>query len=709
MGVNMSNTTSSSALLSVIKRDGSTVCFDENKIITAIFNAAKAVGGKDPKIAEHVAYHIHRLLVQKHSLTETTPTVEEIQDLVEKTLIELGYAKTAKAFILYREQRRKIRESKNAIMDSIEVIDEYLGKDDWRIKENSNMGYSLQGLNNYISSKVSALYWLNKIYPSEIREAHNGGDFHLHDLGSVSTYCCGWDLKELLLKGFRGSYGQVQSKPAKHFRAALGHIVNFFYTLQGESAGAQAFSNFDTYLAPFVRYDNLSYTDVKQAMQEFVFNMNVPTRVGFQTPFTNITMDLEVPSTHKDEPVVWGGKLHATDTYKDFHKEMIMINKAFCEVLIAGDAMGRIFSFPIPTYNITKEFDWNNPEYEFLWDMTKKYGTPYFSNFVNSEMKPEDARSMCCRLRLDNRELVARGGGLFGSNPMTGSIGVVTINMPRIGYQCNDEKEFKEKLFELMDMARNSLEIKRKVLDKLMDHNLYPVSKIYLEPIYERHGSYWANHFSTIGLLGMNEACLNLFGESITTPKGHAFAKEILKLMRERIMGYQVETKHLYNLEATPAEGTSYRLAQLDKKKYPEIRTQGGDVPFYTNSTHLPVDFTSDIFEALKLQDDLQTQYTGGTVLHGFIGEALDSSESCKNLVKKITSNFHLPYFTISPTFTVCSNHGYINGRHDECPNDNGSCDTEVFSRVVGFYRPVRQWNKGKRAEFDIRETYNCR
>lgn len=702
----MSNTANSSSILYVVKRDGKTVPFDEKKISQAIFKAAKAVGGKDTKIADHVAYHIYQMLAQRHAVSGTTPNVEEIQDLVEKTLIELGHAKTAKAYILYREQRRKIRESKDFLMDSIEVIDEYLGRDDWRIKENSNMGYSLQGLNNYISSKVSALYWLNKIYPAEIREAHSDGDFHLHDLGLVSTYCCGWDLKELLLKGFRGSYGQVQSKPAKHFRAALGQIVNFFYTLQGESAGAQAFSNFDTYLAPFVKYDGLSYPEIKQAMQEFIFNMNVPTRVGFQTPFTNITMDLEVPSTHRDEPVVWGGTLHPTDTYKDFHEEMIMINRAFCEVLMAGDAMGRIFSFPIPTYNITKDFEWDNPKYDFLWDMTKKYGIPYFSNYVNSDMKPEDARSMCCRLRLDNRELVARGGGLFGSNPMTGSIGVVTINMPRLGYLSADEKEFKERLVDLMDKAKDSLEIKRKVLDKLMDHNLYPVSKIYLEPIFQHHGSYWANHFSTIGLVGMNEACLNLFGEAITTERGHRFSKEILTLMREKMREYQIETKHLYNLEATPAEGTSYRLAQLDKKKFPEIRTQGKDIPFYTNSTHLPVDFTSDIFEALKQQDDLQTQYTGGTVLHGFIGEAMDSSESCKNLVKKITSNFHLPYFTVSPTFTVCSNHGYISGRHDKCPKDNGTCETEVFSRVVGFYRPVRQWNKGKQAEFEIRETY---
>lgn len=694
------------AFVSVVKRDGKVVEFDSKKIEEAIFKAAKSVGGKDKEIATHVSFHVSKLLEQRHQNEGAKPNVEEIQDLVEKTLIELGHAKTAKAYILYREQRRKIRETKSFMMDSVEIIDEYIGKDDWRINENSNMSYSLQGLNNYISSKISALYWLNKIYPTELREAHSGGDFHIHDLGQISTYCCGWDLKDLLLKGFKGGYGQVQSKPAKRFRTALGQIVNFFYTLQGESAGAQAFSNFDTYLAPFIRYDKLNYADVKQAMQEFIFNMNVPTRVGFQTPFTNITMDLQVPTTHMDEPVVWNGEYHKTDTYKDFKDEMIMLNRAFCEVMMAGDAMGRIFSFPIPTYNITKDFDWENPEYEFLWDITKKYGIPYFSNYVNSDMKPEDARSMCCRLRLDNRELIARGGGLFGSNPMTGSIGVVTINLPRLGYLSSNEGDFKERLIRLMDMAKDSLEIKRGILDRLMDQNLYPVSKIYLESIRERNTSYWANHFSTIGLVGMNEACLNLFGEPISTERGHKFAKEVLILMRNHIAQYQVETGHLYNLEATPAEGTSFRLAQIDKKKYPDIISQGKAVPFYTNSTHLPVNHTSDIFEALKLQDDLQTQYTGGTVLHGFIGEKIDSSESCKNLVRKIASNFHLPYFTISPTFTVCSNHGYMGGRFDICPNDSGTCQTEVFSRVVGFYRPVRQWNKGKQEEFDRRETY---
>jgi ribonucleoside-triphosphate reductase len=694
-------------VLSVIKRDGTTVQFEQSKISQAIFKAAKSVGGKDTAVAEHVAYHIYNILLQRHLNTNTAPHVEEIQDLVEKTLIELGHAKTAKAYILYRDQRRKIRETQSFFLDSIDVIDEYLGKGDWRVKENSNMTFSLQGLHNYISSKVSALYWLNKIYPTEIKEAHINGDIHLHDLGHISTYCCGWDLKDVLLKGFKGGYGQVQSKPAKHFRAALGQIVNFFYTLQGESAGAQAFSNFDTYLAPFIRYDNLSYADVKQAMQEFIFNMNVPTRVGFQTPFTNITMDLEVPSTHRDEPVVWRGALHPTDTYKDFQKEMIILNKAFCEVMIAGDAMGRIFSFPIPTYNITKDFKWDNPDYEFLWDITKKYGIPYFSNYVNSDMKPEDARSMCCRLRLDNRELIARGGGLFGSNPMTGSVGVVTINLPRIAYLAKNEEEFKERLVFLMDLAKESLEIKREILEKLMDQNLYPVSKIYLESIKDHYGNYWSNHFSTIGLVGMNEACLNLFNEKITTKKGHDFAKDVLIFMREHIRKYQEETGHMFNLEATPAEGTSYRLAQIDKNQYPDIISQGRDVPFYTNSTHLPVDYTNDIFEALTLQDDLQSQYTGGTVFHGFVGEKIDSSDSCKNLIKKISSNFHLPYFTLSPTFTICNKHGYFAGRHDKCPNSDGECETEVFSRVVGFYRPVRQWNKGKQEEFDMRSTYS--
>lgn len=695
----------SSKVLSVVNRDGNLVPFDQSRIAEAVFKAAKSVGGKDRGVSDHVSFHVYQLLLKRHA-GATNPNVEEIQDLVEKTLIELGHAKTAKAYILYREQRRKIRETKSFLLDSVDLIEEYLGRDDWRIKENSNMSFSLQGLHNYVSSKVSALYWLNKIYPHEIRDAHVNGDLHLHDLGHISTYCCGWDLKDLLTRGFMGGYGQVHSKPAKHFRSALGHIVNFFYTLQGESAGAQAFSNFDTYLAPFIRYDNLTYAEVKQAIQEFIFNMNVPTRVGFQTPFTNITMDLQVPSTHRDEPVIWKGELHPTDTYKDFQKEMIILNRAFCEVLTSGDAMGRIFSFPIPTYNITKDFQWDNPEFEFLWEMTKKYGIPYFSNYVNSDMKPEDARSMCCRLRLDNRELIARGGGLFGSNPMTGSIGVVTINLPRIGFLAENEQEFKNKLLEIMELAKQSLEIKREMLEKLMDQNLYPVSKIYLESVKEHYKKYWANHFSTIGLVGMNEACLNLFGETIASPNGQKFAKEILGFMRDHIRDYQIKTGNLYNLEATPAEGTSYRLAQLDKKMYPEILSQGKDVPFYTNSTHLPVNFTTDIFEALKLQDDLQTQYTGGTVLHGFIGETIDSSESCKNLVKKISNGFKLPYFTLSPTFTICSQHGYLGGRHDVCPQNNGKCETEVFSRVVGFYRPVRQWNKGKQAEFEIRSTY---
>ncbi|MEI6092251.1 MAG: ribonucleoside triphosphate reductase [bacterium] len=695
----------SSKVLFVVNREGDLVSFDQSRIADAVFKAAKSIGGKNRDISEHVSFHVYQLLLKRHAGV-TNPNVEEIQDLVEKTLIELGHAKTAKAYILYREQRRKIRETKSFLLDSVDLIEEYLGRDDWRIKENSNMSFSLQGLHNYVSSKVSALYWLNKIYPNEIRDAHTNGDLHLHDLGHISTYCCGWDLKDLLTRGFMGGYGQVHSKPAKHFRSALGHIVNFFYTLQGESAGAQAFSNFDTYLAPFIRYDNLTYTEVKQAVQEFIFNMNVPTRVGFQTPFTNITMDLQVPSTHRDEPVLWKGELHPTDTYKDFQKEMIILNRAFCEVLTSGDAMGRIFSFPIPTYNITKDFQWDNPEFDFLWEMTKKYGIPYFSNYVNSDMKPEDARSMCCRLRLDNRELIARGGGLFGSNPMTGSIGVVTINLPRIGFLSNNEQEFKDKLLETMELAKQSLEIKREILEKLMNQNLYPVSKIYLESVKEHYDKYWANHFSTIGLVGMNEACLNLFGETIATQNGQRFAKEILTFMRDHIRDYQIKTGHLYNLEATPAEGTSYRLAQLDKKMYPTIVSQGKDVPFYTNSTHLPVNFTTDIFEALKLQDELQTQYTGGTVLHGFIGETIDSSESCKNLVRKISNGFKLPYFTLSPTFSICNQHGYLGGRHDVCPKNSGTCETEVFSRVVGFYRPVRQWNKGKQAEFEIRSTY---
>lgn len=554
------------------------------------------------------------------------------------------------------------------------IIEDYLNQADWRVKENSNMGFSLQGLNNHIASQATAKYWLDDIYPKKIRKAHVDGDIHIHDLQLLGGYCSGWDLKELLIQGFTGVPGKVASGPANHFRTALGQATNFLYTLQGEVAGAQAFSNFDTYLAPFIKHDGLSYKEVKQCIQEFVFNINVPTRVGFQTPFTNITMDLTPTKTVGEETVIIGGKPHDSK-YKDYQKEMDMINIAFAEVMMKGDARGRVFTFPIPTYNITKDFDWDSEVAEKIFTMTGKYGIPYFSNFINSDMDPDDARSMCCRLRLDNRELRKRGGGLFGANPLTGSIGVVTINLPRIGYKAKTGKDFIKQLNSAMDLAMESLELKRKKIEELTDEGLYPYARHYLSNIKERFGKYWQNHFSTIGLVGMNEAALNFGGADITTASGNEFAISVLEYMRERIMDYQNKTNNLYNLEATPAEGTTRRLAKQDIKKCKKIITAGNpEIPYYTNSTQLPIGFTDDVFEVLDLQDELQSKYTGGTVLHAFIGEAMPTSESVKNLVRKIASTYKLPYFTITPTFSVCPIHGYLAGEHEYCPK----CDEEA-------------------------------
>lgn len=576
---------------------------------------------------------------------------------------------------------------------NINLVEGYLKKLDWKVNENSNMAYSIQGLNNYIASEISKQYWLNKVYPAEIKNAYLRGDIHIHDLNIISVYCVGWDLKDLLSEGFTGVKGKIESAPAKHFRTALGQIVNFMYTMQGEAAGAQAFSNFDTLLAPFISYDNLDYAQVKQAIQEFVFNMNVPTRVGFQTPFTNITMDLTVPSYYAEQPVIIGGELQER-TYKEFQKEMDMLNKAFFEVMMEGDNSGRVFTFPIPTYNITKDFDWDNKNIEGLWEMAAKYGIPYFSNFINSDMSPEDARSMCCRLRIDNRELEYRGGGLFGSNPLTGSVGVVTINLPKIAENSNSKGEFLATLAKKMEIAKESLEIKRKLLEDMTDKNLYPYTKFYLRDIKARFGVYWKNHFSTIGLIGMNEACINLLGSDIGSFRGKQFALEVMDFMRAKIVEFQKETGNNYNLEATPGEGTSYRLAKLDKEKY----------PYYTNSTQLPVNYTDDIFEVLDHQDDLQTKYTGGTVVHIYAGERIQNIETMKNLVKKVCNNYHLPYFTFSPTFSTCPNHGYVAGEHFTCPECGADC--EVYSRVVGYIRPVQQWNKGKKKEFVDRKEF---
>jgi ribonucleoside-triphosphate reductase len=653
------------------KRDGRLAAFEEAKITTAVQKAVQAVGGTDMEQAAGIGRQVVGILEVIYK-DGRIPTVENAQDLVEKILIENGHAQTAKAFILYRQQHAQLRETRAFIKESIEAMDSYLTQEDWRVNENANMGYSLQGLNNHIAANITSNYWLNKIYPQYVADAHREGDFHIHDLGMLSVYCCGWDLKDLLLKGFTGAYGKIQSAPPKHFRTALGQVVNFFYTLQGEAAGAQAFANFDTLLAPFIRYDGLSYADVRQAMQEFIFNMNVPTRVGFQTPFTNITLDLCPPKDLADEAVVIGGSIKE-ESYGQFQDEMDLFNRAFCEVMMSGDASGRIFSFPIPTVNITRELDWESSRFQPIWEMTAKYGIPYFSNFINSDMDPEDARSMCCRLRLDNRELRRRGGGLFGSNPLTGSIGVVTLNLPRAAYLADDVDHFYDRIADLMRKAYESLEIKRKQLERLTEEGLYPYSRFYLKGIQERSGRYWDNHFSTIGLLGMNEAMLNLVGQGIDSAKGKSLAVRTLQFMRRQLEAFQEETGHLYNLEATPAEGTSFRLANLDRIRYPDMVSAGDEQPYYTNSTQLPVGTTDDIFEALNHQDGLQTLYTGGTVFHGFLCERLDDWRSARVVVRRIAENFHLPYFTISPTFTICPQHGYIPGEHFSCPYHHAS------------------------------------
>ncbi|MFH1401406.1 MAG: ribonucleoside triphosphate reductase, partial [Parcubacteria group bacterium] len=557
----------------------------------------------------------------------------------------------------------------------------------------------------YVKSAVTKKYWLDKIYPKEIREAYLGGDMHIHNLDSLATYCCGWDLYDLLIKGFRGVFGKVESKPAKHFRTALGQVVNFFYTLQGESAGAVAFSSFDTLLAPFIRYDNLSYPQVKQAMQEFIFNMAIPTRVGFQTPFTNVTLDIKPLLTLTKQPVIIGGQPQK-ETYGEFQEEMNVFNRAFYEVLMEGDAKGRPFTFPIPTINITKDFEWENPNLNSMWEATAKYGVNYFSNFINSDMKPEDVRSMCCRLRLDNKELYLRGGGLFGSNPLTGSIGVVTVNLPRIGYLSKTKKEFFVRLTKVMDLAKESLEIKRKTLENFMEKGLYPYSKFYLGGIKQMRSHYYSNHFSTIGLVGMNEALLNFMEVNISSKKGRSFAIEVLDFMRNKLVSYQKETDNLYNLEATPAEGVSYRLPHKDKELYPNIVTAGQKEPYYTNSSQLPVNFTTDVFEALKLQDEIQRKYTGGTVLHMFLGERISDIQTVKNLIKKTFETFRLPYVTITPTFSICPTHGYLSGEHFLCPECTISQPCEVYSRIVGYIRPIQQWHASKREEFRQRKEF---
>jgi len=694
----------------VRKRDGRIVPFDQEKITNAIFKAAQSVGGDDRERAVFISNTVVSMIEERYDGGSRIPSVEEIQDLVERALIKYGHAKTAKAYILYRDLHNKLRDIR-ALVDANELVDGYLKHLDWRVNENSNMSFSLQGLNNHIFSAVNSAYWLNRLYPSDIRAAHINGALHLHELYILAVYCCGWDLRDLLLRGFGGVTGKVDCKPPKHFRSALGQVVNFFYTIQGESAGAVAFSSFDTYLAPFIRYDHLTAKEVRQALQEFIFNMNVPTRVGFQTPFTNLTMDLVVPSTLADEYVIIGGEPQE-ETYREFQPEMDLLNRVFAELMLEGDARGRVFTFPIPTYNITANFDWDNPNLDAVWQMTAKYGIPYFANFVNSDLNPEDVRSMCCRLRLSNRELRKRGGGLFGANPLTGSIGVVTLNMTRIGYLADSEDDFMRRVADLMDLARDSLLIKRQVLEKFTEAGLYPYSRHYLDGVKARFGTYWANHFNTIGLNGMNEALINFMGVGLDDARGRAFTERVLDFMRDRLLAYQEETGQMFNLEATPAEGTSYRFALLDKDRYPDIIAANSDTPgadpYYTNSTQLPVDATDDLFQALEWQDSLQTKYTGGTVVHVFLGEKLPTIQATKALVRRIASNYRLPYFTLTPTFSVCPTHGYLAGEHFTCPkcgeDANQSC--EVYSRVVGYLRPVQQWNKGKKAEYKQRMPF---
>jgi ribonucleoside-triphosphate reductase (formate) len=690
-------------LKQIIKRDRSCVFFKKEKIVLAIFKAATAVGGNDFSTSEMLADEVIRIAERQYP--DGIAEVEGIQDIVEKVLIESGHAKTAKAYILYREKRRSARESNALIGATINMFTEYLNDRDWQINENANTQKSINGLNNYIREAFTKNYWLHEIYPDEIRNAHLSGEIHIHDLGFFGPYCAGWDLRQILMNGFGGVPGKVESKPPKHLRSFLGQIVNSTFTTQGESAGAQAWSSFDTYCAPFIRYDNLDYRTVKQALQEFIFNLNVPTRVGFQCPFSNLTFDIITPRTIKDEHVISGGQI-MNETYGDFQEEMNMFNMAFCDVMMEGDLKGRVFTFPIPTINVTKDFDWDGPVIEKFMEITCKYGIPYFSNYINSDLSPEDALSMCCRLRLDTKQLRKRGGGLFGSNPLTGSIGVVTIDLPRLAYLSKSESEFFIRLWQQMNIAKNSLEIKRKVIEEQTDKGLYPYSANYLKDVKLRTGFYWYNHFNTIGLIGMNEACQNLLGfnNDLTTHEGQQFAIRTLNYMRDVIKEIQDETGHYYNLEATPAEGTSYRLAKQDKERYADIITAGEKVPYYTNSTQLPVGFTDDIFETLELQDELQSLYTGGTVLHLYLGEQIKDLNTAKSLIKKVFTKYKLPYISLTPTFSICNDHGYISGEHYTCPECGAA--TEVWSRVVGYLRPVRNFNTGKREEYEQRKKY---
>ena len=659
----------------VQKRDGRIVPFEKEKIIVAVEKAGKSAHEFGRETAEFIAnIVINELIDEKEPIN-----IEIIQNKIEEVLMRKGFYQTAKAFILYREKRRELRELRKNL-NILELFDSYIGEETWEIHENANIDYSIQGLKAFITSKAEEIYWLEKIYPDPIAELHKDGFVHIHNLGFLGSYCVGWDLEDLIRRGFGGVPSKPYSVPAKHFSSILGQMMNFLFTLQNEAAGAVAFSSFDTLLAPFVYFDKLTYKEIKQQIQEFVYNMNQTMRTGGQSPFSNITVDLTPHPLLKDRPVVIGGKPIKEYTYGMFQKEMNLINRALFEVFIEGDGHGRPFTFPIPTINVSKDFDWDNPVLEPVWEATAKYGVPYFANYINSDLKPEDARSMCCRLRLSTKELKNKGGGLFGANPLTGSTGVITINLPRIGYLAKSESEFFEILDDIMDKARDGLEQKRMSIEKFTEMGLYPYSKIYLDSIKASSGHYWDNHFSTIGIVGMNESLQNFFGKDVNmgTEKGIDFATKVLTHMREKLTQYQAETGHMYNLEATPAESTSYSLALKDKKKYPNIITAGTyDNPYYTNSTQLPVHFTDDPIEAAELQEPVQKLYTGGTVLHFFLGERI-TPNAAKLFVKKILENFELPYITLTPTFSICPKHGYIPGEHEYCPY----CDAELIEKA---------------------------
>lgn len=687
-------------MFQVEKRDGTIAEFQMKKITDAI---GKAFGAKDMQFSDDMLQMLALRVTAdfQSKIKGGKISVESIQDSVENVLIQCGYAEVAKAYILYRKQREKIRNMKSTIVDYKEIVDSYVKVEDWRVKENSTVTYSVGGLILSNSGAITANYWLSEIYDDEIAEAHRNADIHIHDLSMLTGYCAGWSLKQLIKEGLGGINGKITSSPARHLSVLCNQMVNFLGIMQNEWAGAQAFSSFDTYLAPFVKVDNLSYGEVKKCIEAFIYGVNTPSRWGSQAPFSNITLDWTVPDDLAELPAIVGGK-EMDFKYKDCKKEMDMVNKAFIETMIEGDANGRGFQYPIPTYSITSDFDWSDTENNrLLFEMTAKYGTPYFSNYINSDMKPSDVRSMCCRLRLDLRELRKKTGGFFGSGESTGSVGVVTINMPRIAYQSKDEKEFYRRLDHMMDIAARSLKTKREVITRLLDEGLYPYTKRYL-------GTF-ENHFSTIGLIGMNEAGLNAawLGKGLEDPKTQQFTKEVLNHMRERLSDYQEEYGDLYNLEATPAESTAYRLAKHDRAKWPDIKTAGheGDTPYYTNSSHLPVDYTEDIFSALDIQDDLQTLYTSGTVFHAFLGEKLPDWKAAASLVRKIAENYKLPYYTLSPTYSVCANDGYLAGEHFICPICGK--EAEVYSRITGYYRPVKNWNDGKRQEYKNRTVYD--